>query len=255
MLKKDLRGYKAILLTRFFGIEEELAEIADFCRNHGIFVIEDLAHAGLCQSIVGDIAVTSLRKFYNVNQGSDIFFSEYEQLELLMEYSRKNLDNKYEYALKCFLSKVHASLARDTTTDQPGHLDALEVTRKLILNTTCAQFDENAVEIAKGRYYNFLQLDKHITAELPTFKLNATWPRNFAPYVYPLLVQNEEQFQVFRRAGIPALRWEEIAPSDCEISKAYRRKLVQLPVHQDIGEKGMTALHCALNKIATLSRK
>lgn len=68
VIKENPVGY--ILITHFFGQRDtSLKKIVKLCKQKGIGVIEDCAHCfiGEEQSLIGDAAIFSLRKFYPTN--------------------------------------------------------------------------------------------------------------------------------------------------------------------------------------------
>ncbi|MEO3680156.1 DegT/DnrJ/EryC1/StrS family aminotransferase [Rheinheimera sp. FR7-31] len=55
-----------------------------------------------------------------------------------------------------------------------------------------------------------------------------------APYVLPFLLRDGRHFQHLRQQKIQVLRWEEMAPSGCDITEQYRSRLIQLPCHHKL---------------------
>lgn len=55
-----------------------------------------------------------------------------------------------------------------------------------------------------------------------------------APYVLPFLLHDGSYFQQLRLKKIQVLRWEEMAPSGCDITEQYRSRLIQLPCHHKL---------------------
>jgi hypothetical protein len=50
-------------------------------------------------------------------------------------------------------------------------------------------------------------------------------------------------------AGVPLLRWEEVAYSDCLVSERYVGDLVQIPCHQDLDDEDIEWLTGAIRNI------
>jgi dTDP-4-amino-4,6-dideoxygalactose transaminase len=66
---------KAILVTHFFGIPQDLAPVRALCDRHGVGLVEDCAHAffgthdGVPVGSTGDYAIGSTMKFFPVYEG------------------------------------------------------------------------------------------------------------------------------------------------------------------------------------------
>jgi hypothetical protein len=55
------------------------------------------------------------------------------------------------------------------------------------------------------------------------------------PYAFPLLIDAAGMgFHRLKMAGIPLWRWEDMAITDCAISRDYRLRVLQLPCHQEL---------------------
>ena len=60
-------------------------------------------------------------------------------------------------------------------------------------------------------------------------------PEGVVPYAFPLLIDASGMgFHLLKMAGIPLLRWEDMAVTDCAISRDYRIRVLQLPCHQEL---------------------
>jgi len=62
-------------------------------------------------------------------------------------------------------------------------------------------------------------------------------PEAVVPYMFPLWLDDAEPvFFRLKRAGVPIFRWDELAASQCEVSRSARVSLIHLPCHQGIGQ-------------------
>jgi dTDP-4-amino-4,6-dideoxygalactose transaminase len=72
------RGARALLITHYFGFAQPLADLRALCDRHGIYLVEDCAHAFLSDDArgtlgrTGDIAVYSFRKSLPVPNGGAV---------------------------------------------------------------------------------------------------------------------------------------------------------------------------------------
>jgi dTDP-4-amino-4,6-dideoxygalactose transaminase len=75
MASLDLSGVRCMIAAHFFGLMQPMKAIREFCDQHGIFLIEDCAHAifgtvdGQPVGTWGDYAIASLTKFFPVMEG------------------------------------------------------------------------------------------------------------------------------------------------------------------------------------------
>jgi dTDP-4-amino-4,6-dideoxygalactose transaminase len=78
-IERRLRGgARALLITHYFGFAQPLADLRALCDRHGIYLVEDCAHAFLSDDAsgtlgrTGDIAVYSFRKSLPVPNGGAV---------------------------------------------------------------------------------------------------------------------------------------------------------------------------------------
>ena len=68
--------------------------------------------------------------------------------------------------------------------------------------------------------------------------------------MFPLVLDHPaEDFRRLKYRGVPIWRWDELAVSDCEVTQAYRRSLLQLPCHEDLRLEERTWLAEALRAV------
>lgn len=72
---------KALLVTHYFGFAQPLAELRSLCDRHGVFLVEDCAHALFSDDArgtlgrVGDAAIYSMRKTLPMPNGGVVLFN------------------------------------------------------------------------------------------------------------------------------------------------------------------------------------
>lgn len=81
-LERRLRGnVKALMATHYFGFAQPLAELRALCDRHGVFLVEDCAHALLSDDALGtlgrsgDVAIYSMRKTLPIPNGGAVLFN------------------------------------------------------------------------------------------------------------------------------------------------------------------------------------
>lgn len=241
-VNSHVKSNDALLVVRFFGSMCNLDEVANVCRKKHIMFVEDLAHAGLADSILGDVAITSLTKFYPDVVAAELILGEQNDLNEVLDaaYSKlpSRLVSKFRYKLLSIFAKFGLIQRRNagiyTNIDLMHKLAKKQVTQSLSTMSS--------TEIGDKRRANFAAIAAVVEAQ--------SWARvacpledNMVPYVVPVYVDSEERFKAFRLAGIQALRWEEIAT---QINNAdvldMRGRLIQLPCHQDLTEQQLSLI-------------
>ncbi len=226
----------AVLLVRYFGFDCQANKFARLAREAGCYVIEDLAHAAYARQLYGDVGVTSLKKFYPVDDGSEIIYSSQEERQKLgfeiARHSRKSPALRVTRLLRSMASKFGASAL-------PQHFDPLSLDR----SSTVWQFsDINPEEAIQRRRSNYSAiahaLEESGLAE-PIFK---KLPEGAVPYVCPAMAVSSDVFQSVRARGVPVYRWEEFAYIANRRIESWRELLLQFPCHEELGAEDISTL-------------
>ena len=73
---------------------------------------------------------------------------------------------------------------------------------------------------------------------------------DFTPYVFPILLNVDvDAHSQLQSIGVPMWRWDDIRNSDCEISKDYSKRLIQLPCHQELTQEAIDQLIRSLSSV------
>lgn len=252
----------ALVLTHYFGFPNALAEAADFCQRHGIALIEDCAHAfygesnGRLLGTVGRYAIASPWKFLPVRDGGLLrdntggkaiqhtaqpCLAEVKGLAAILQVWGRRVRHRsplpdIDVAALGEQARLIAARSR-VRTPNPGLkefvpervlLAALRSSRWL---TTHAPHEQ----IARRRRDNYQQWLEGVRGLSGVQALFPSLPEGVVPYAFPLLVDAAGLgFHFLKLAGMPIWRWEDMAVTDCAISRDYRIRLLQLPCHQDV---------------------
>jgi len=280
LLKDEKRPVVAMLFTHYFGFPNALEAAERFCVQHAIALIEDCAHAlygkanGRLLGTVGRYAIASPWKFLPVRDGG-----------LLRDNSggaaSRQIAQPWRVELKAWVAMLQigaqrASRCRTLPVIEP---DALQAHARQIATRDSMQVPERGLQefiparstlsslrasrwvtahtahgrVARRRRENYLRwLDgvRYLTGVQPLFP---TLPDGVVPYAFPLLVDAEGiGFHLLKLAGIPIWRWEDMAVTDCAVSRDYRVRLLQLPCHQGISEEEMAWMISVVRAIAPL---
>lgn len=216
---------RVLLLIHYFGYPDPaLAEAVACARRHGVSVLEDEAHAffsdwvgGVCGRL-GDAAVMSIHKVLPVDSGGLLVLNP---------------------------------------TIEPATLEKLQNAperRDLELNL----LDYDLPGIADCRRRHALELLEQIKSLSPRITaLRPDLPRGVAPQTLPVLVNTGSRDELHRQLnacgyGVVSLYHtliSPISPSDFPESHWLSRRILNLPVHQDVEEEAIGAM---LRRLTTL---
>lgn len=273
----DLGGVKAMIAAHFFGIPQPLGEVQAFCRERGIALIEDCAHAFFGQSAetpvgaTGDFAVASLPKFFPTTEGGCLVVPAPLQrrlslskpsgltelralldvLELGVQHGRFGV---LGIALKA-LAAIKSQLRRPQQNpallldggDPAAWLDeaalgytALRVSRLLVAYTDT----DRLIARRRANYQRWRAALQSLEGAQPLFP---ELPDGAVPYVFPLHVQRPEPaYQYLRAQGVPVFRWDVHWPGVPRLpgdhGKEWLTTVFQLGCHQELSERDVLYL-------------
>ena len=252
----------AMVLTHYFGFPNALDETEQFCARHGIVLIEDCAHAfyghsgGRLLGTVGAYAIASPWKFFPVRDGGLLrdntgvgtlpcieqpWLAEIKAVAAMLQTGIQRFGQRS--ALPVIDPVVLAGQARLMAGQGSGQvaeqgLKEIVTARVLLSALRSSRWGTRHAahgQIAHLRRENYLRWQEGVR-DLPGVKpLFLCLPEGVVPYVFPLLV-DAVGFHMIKLAGIPLWRWEDMAVTDCAVSRDYRIRLLQLPCHQELRE-------------------
>ena len=245
--ESQLKAARAVVLVRYFGFDGNIKNLAKRAREQDCLVIEDLAHAPFIGELHGDFGVTSLPKFFPVTSGAEIWIAQSRDSDALAQILSSHRQNPVVWQLDSILARLRRGLfaRKPADTEEFGAFHYFQEAglRESVPRGTLAEIarhDESVVIEARRRNYRLLSgLFKNSSIGCPLYP---GLKRGEAPYVYPYILEDTHTFGRLRNAGIPLFRWEELAPSACEISAAYRSKLIQIPCHQDLSARDLSRI-------------
>jgi hypothetical protein len=75
-------------------------------------------------------------------------------------------------------------------------------------------------------------------------------PAGVVPYAFPLVLRHpDNDFRKLKYLGIPIWRWDELAVSDCEVSRSHRTSLLQLPCHENLRQDDLNWITGVLGEV------
>ena len=232
----------ACVLVRYFGLDCAVERSAGQLRAAGYTVIEDLAHAAHAPALFGDYGVTSLWKFYPVQDGAELLIASH-----LPDFDRLRAAARAWLLPPLRWQALHLKqrLGQKFGSRRPGNFRYLQEHRlraPMSRRTAGELIRHDHGALAARRRANFRALSAALAgAEIGT-PLFGELGESEVPYIFPLLLHDNDGFGQLRNAGIPLYRWEELAASGCAVSRRYRSRLVQLPCHQALTAANMAFL-------------
>lgn len=255
---------RAMVLTHYFGFANDVQEAGNFCRAHGLALIEDCSHAlyssldGRALGSFGDFATASLWKFLPTRDGAVLldhrgssppllhaqpWFTEFKALAALAHRS-KSVVSKLPPIDETSLAHGATALAEISAArpPKPGKcsLRANGLGRGALRasGVLSAVYPHGwAMAQRRALYRRWLDGVAGVAGVSPLFP---QLPDGAVPYAFPLIADTGGLiFHALRLAGIPIWRWEDVAVAAidaCPISRSYRPRLLQLPCHQDLSE-------------------
>ena len=281
-------GIQAILVAHFFGLPQPLADVRQWCDEHGVRLIEDCAHSlfGISGERPvgqwGDLAIASLTKFLPVPEGGCLVNNLVPApLPLLHQPSFKR-------QLKAGFDIIHASVNHGRLAGLGLLINAANQLRRLFktkpagepvsyvqpiystgdgftIDVAQAHMELTAashliarhaphariVDKRRDNYHFFIHALSGIAGMHP---LLPTLPDHCAPYVFPLWVdQPDPGYTELRRLSFPVSRWDRLWPTvariDGDLGVTWSHHVLQLACHQDLTANELRLMVATLKQI------
>lgn len=285
-----LEGVKAIQAAHYFGLPQAMQELRNWCDQHGIALIEDCAHSLFGVSGErpvgkwGDIAIGSLTKFLPVPEGGCLVINRPGltapalsppplklQVKAGVDIAHVAADHQRltgfnalitgAYAVLRFLKGSHATPVAAATEAREAPMDGFTLDHRLshrALTSVCTWVARHAhrVRIVEHRRANYLELARRLSGHEGMRPLMADLPRDAAPYVLPLWVNDPDPgYSELRRLGIPVSRWDRLWPGipalAGDVGKEWSHHVLQLACHQDLSPSDIDTMVRALVRLYT----
>ncbi|HRO56211.1 MAG TPA: DegT/DnrJ/EryC1/StrS family aminotransferase [Nitrosomonas europaea] len=265
ILENKDRRPAVMILTHYFGFPNAVTETKLFCKLRNITLIEDCAHAIYSQYLgqplgtSGNYAIASVWKFLPAKDGAFLLDNNKGRSSQICHQSwlreaksffvllQKKAERIFEYMTPLsvnaasLLAEAHKISDKNKNNlsleSHPGLQnilpDKIQISG-LRSSFYLTKFSDHA-RIIYQRRKNYQQWLFGIQSIQEIHPLFSHLPEGVVPYAFPVLADSQGIiFHMLRLAGIPILRWEDMALSDCPVSSSYRSRLLQLPCHQDL---------------------
>lgn len=240
----------AILVVHYFGFYIPIDDIASYCRQKGVYVIDDCAHVlfydykTAYRIFKGDAAIFSLRKIFPIPDGGLLFARDMKiNAGVLDRYKIKSL-GLTKFYLKYILSRIIISPARDFGGENYIDGSFHDIKGISSISETILKNHVDTESIKKRRRRNFFYYIKRLKESNISSKVEPLFYdlKEFeVPYMFPLRLRhsNKELVMNLRKQGVPAISWPSL-PDEVRnsarhsIAKELQDKILLLPLHQDI---------------------
>jgi dTDP-4-amino-4,6-dideoxygalactose transaminase len=282
-LEANLTGpVRAMLVPHLFGIPMPLADVADFCRRHGIALIEDCAHCFFGRAdqspvgTIGDFAIGSLPKFFPLVEGGMLGSAKRSLATLDLRFRSKQRALKTAWDLVDMASRSDRlghfgavargiSHARRTFRGQhkesigaavqpsPGDIRRAGLADPMLQPGRLGKLEEfivmrsNLHELVRRRRENYLAIASALS-DIAEVQLVAPQLHPYsAPYVVPIIVSNPDKpYARMRVAGLPVFRWDRLwpgTPLDArDATTRWSRGLIQVACHQSLRQAEVSVI-------------
>lgn len=256
------------LLVRYFGYGKGVANTLRWLSERGIITVDDCAHdlqSFLEPQLQADAAICSIRKFIASSDGGALRLKLATASQPMLALTKmpwlleiKNFlrlllgslqQQKHEVQQRQKLQQAMAALTsrqlavasqplpereQKQAAVAPRYLQTKDQEQACYRLTQWQFYQSDLSTVLQRRREHSKALMQGLAASGFGVLLWSELPADVAPYVIPFLLHDSASFDVLRQRGLQVLRWEEAAKTDCAVSADYRRRLIQIPCHQDL---------------------
>ncbi|ALS97669.1 DegT/DnrJ/EryC1/StrS family aminotransferase [Lacimicrobium alkaliphilum] len=240
-LCQELNPGEMVVAVRYFGFDCGVEELAELCREKDCMLVEDLAHAALATELYGELAVTSLVKFYPVSGGAELWLPQKSTYKAQIEKQYAGLPGPFAQRLKELFIKL-SNKVFGAGKSSYRYFDASAISRCLNQEERQYLACRPAIQVSEKRRQHYQSLAVLLQGSSWGRVLFGQLPEHVSPYVLPFLLNDEAGFAHLRKNGIQIYRWEEMVSGQCDVSLDYRQRLVQLPCHQDLTQQQLQTI-------------
>ena len=262
---------KAMLVVHYFGFPQPLQRIKNFCQKHNLILIEDCAHTifgkyqGQYLGTIGEAAVFSPRKFLPVTDGGILCVDPKYSLPTAT-YTSPILHPKQ--AVHLLLKQVSIQLGnnilsvairrRKAGNERIGGVDAWQEASGMSLLSKWILHRSPYNAIIETRRENYVYIRrllerapyvKLVFKELPEGVVPMAFPVLLEPYLVEKLLPYAGKYGFYLWPRLPDFR-----SSKYKHALYFSKRLVLLPIHQDIKSKHLEALVALLNNVCGIKK-
>ena len=271
---------KALLATHFFGLAQDFAQLKSWCDANGIALVEDCSHVLFTEAFqakgtggFGRYVTASPYKFFPCEDGGLLYAADEGLLDGTVPV-RPGLIDEFR-GVKRVLEKLWTRTPTPGIEPMLAHLSQLaggppaatELQYSDYLQPSALYDDSESGRMAlrlSHRLTLTLGLDSiagprrrnygrwlEAVASLPNcHPLYPVLPDDCIPYMFPLVIDRPApHFFWLKKLGMPIWRWDEMAVSECDVSRHCQLHLLHLPCHQSLSDDEMSWMIAAVQNV------
>lgn len=224
-LKIQSKNVKAIFVIHYFGIvQSDMKYIRNLCNDNSIILIEDCAHCMPCSYERNDIGLT----------GNFSLFSIHKVLPV----------------------KDGGILRINSSAILPPICGKNKITNESLELYSTACFED----ICAIRIRNYQKLSKYLSSIKGIARLCPEIDRETVPFNFPILIKEKARFDIYnllRERGVEAIALyyklvPEIGIEDYPVSHEISTRILNLPIHQEIGDPELITIAETLEDVVSL---
>ncbi len=275
---------RAILVTHYFGHAQDLRPVQRFCRERGLFLIEDCAHTlsgkvgDRFLGTFGDVSVFSMRKILPAPDGGALRINRPDlplpaarggpplsltlgALKLSITRNLKNRKGRFGRALRAALrsplvrllkkGRSHVPEVEETIPDLCAfHPERIHWGMSAVSRRIVESVDPEEVGRRRRENFNYLLANLGVSKEVEA--LTGPLPPGACPWMLPILARDPDRLlELLRGHGIEIGRfWQDCHPAfpvDAFPEAAFlKRNVLALSVHQDHDRDALDRILAAL---------
>ena len=264
----------AIIVAHYFGLPRSLAQVRQWCDQHGIALIEDCAHCYFGQAGArpvgawGDFSTASLSKFFPLSEGgvlasahrpiADLRLAR-PSLRTQLKAGLDVLEHAAQHGRLAGVNRVLALLFRlknshlrpaaharvpsgSPATNMLHECDMARIAQSPLWASMLLKAVLPRGRIIARRRRNYVLYDQHFAVTRSARPLFSLPSASCAPYVFPLWVEDADRvYRALRQQAMPVFRWDRTWPGiprlDGDVGPIWSHHVLQLLCHQDLSEK------------------
>ena len=259
---------KACLFVHFFGFNFDIKKSLSLAKKHNLIAIEDCAHSFFSKKLTVndlcfDASICSLNKFFPCLDGGMYRLNKKRQTYSTFKPLKRDYKDEVTSIL-CFLG-IDRYISFIKKMLVPQKIQPLATTKLHDLKRKFRYFNPEEITICCLKLTEWIvkssDYEKIKKARVANYEFLYNGLKDSAfgqpltdmeegvvPYVFPFILNDENDFDYIRKQGLQILRWEEFHAATNDRIESYRKKLIQIPCHQNLTKHQIEQIILIVNK-------